>query len=242
MKQLILLTRFSVYMISLLLFTTTVATAQALDGAWRQTDGGNDIEITCVILDNYFMRADYNKADKKFISTIGGTCSAANGKMDITIEFNTDDASLIGSSFTVDYRLDGEKLVIIINGESTNWQRIDDGKAALAGNWRITEREQDGKMNAMNPGPRKTLKILSGSRFQWAAINTETKEFFGTGGGTYAFKDGQYTETIEFFSRDSSRVGMSLSFEGKVEGKRWQHSGKSSKGDKIAEIWTRQSL
>ncbi len=100
---------------------------------------------------------------------------------------------------------------------------------------------RDGKMNEMKPGPRKTLKILSGTRFQWAAINTDTKEFFGTGGGTYTFKDGKYTENIEFFSRDNSRVGASLSFDGKVDGKRWHHSGKSSKGDPIAEVWTRQN-
>lgn len=65
-------------------------------------------------------------------------------------------------------------------------------------------------MVSMRPGARKTIKILSGTRFQWAAINSETGEFFGTGGGNYTFKDGKYTENIEYFSRDASRVGASL--------------------------------
>src|SRR3546814_4443688 len=83
---------------------------------------------------------------------------------------------------------------------------------------------------------RRTLKILTGTRFQWAAINVETGEFSGTGGGTYTFKNGKYTENIEFFSRDNSRVGMSLSFEGDLQGDDWHHQGKSSKGDPIYEI------
>jgi hypothetical protein len=119
-------------------------------------------------------------------------------------------------------------------------KRLDNGSAALAGIWRITSRMQDGKVTPIHQtGARQTYKILSGTRFQWAAINPETKEFSGTGGGTYTFSNGKYTENIDFFSRDSSRVGASLSFEGKLENGEWHHSGLSSKGDKIYEIWSR---
>src|SRR5574343_326746 len=82
-------------------------------------------------------------------------------------------------------------------------------------------------------------KLLTGTRFQWFAINIETGEFSGTGGGTYQFINGKYTENIEFFSRDSSRVGASLQFSAKIEEGKWHHSGLSSKGDPIYEIWTR---
>lgn len=81
---------------------------------------------------------------------------------------------------------------------------------------------------------------MSGTRFQWAAINPETKEFFGTGGGTYTFVNGKYTENIEFFSRDNSRVGASLSFKGEVKDGQWHHSGNSSTGNPIYEIWSRE--
>jgi len=94
-------------------------------------------------------------------------------------------------------------------------------------------------MNTITPGERKTIKILTGTRFQWAAINTGTGDFFGTGGGTYTFENGVYTEYIEFFSRDSTRVGRTLSFRGYVNNNQWNHSGKSSKGDSVHEIWTK---
>jgi hypothetical protein len=88
-------------------------------------------------------------------------------------------------------------------------------------------------------GTRKTLKILSGTRFQWAAIDPGTKEFFGTGGGTYQFANGKYMEHIEFFSKDNNRIGATLAFDGKLENGDWHHSGLSSKGEKIYEIWSR---
>jgi len=83
------------------------------------------------------------------------------------------------------------------------------------------------------------LKILSGTRFQWVAINIKTGEFSGTGGGTYSFAHNQYTENIEFFSRDNERVGAQLTFDGKIEDGQWHHSGLSSKGDPIYEIWSK---
>lgn len=40
------------------------------------------------------------------------------------------------------------------------------------------------------------------------------------------------------FSRYNSRVGAELSFEFAVKNGDWHHSGKSSKGDPIYEIWS----
>lgn len=93
-------------------------------------------------------------------------------------------------------------------------------------------------MNKVTPGDRRTIKILSGGRFQWVAFNSATGDFSGTGGGTYSAVNGIYTENITFFSRDNSRVGAELSFEFGSKKRRLQHSGKSSKGDPIYEIWS----
>jgi hypothetical protein len=98
----------------------------------------------------------------------------------------------------------------------------------------------DGKLNEMPRRDRKTLKLLSSMRFQWMAINPATKEFFGTGGGTYTFVNGKYTEHIEFFSRDSSRVGASLTFDGSLKDDVWNHSGTSSRGEPLNEMWSRE--
>src|SRR5690554_5792392 len=86
-------------------------------------------------------------------------------------------------------------------------------------------------------GTRKTLKLLTATHFQWFAIDPGKNEFYGTGGGTYSFENGKYTENIEFFSRDNSRVGAALSFDDRIEDDKWIHTGLSSKGDPIHEVW-----
>jgi hypothetical protein len=230
----------SAILISLMLLAAIAATAQKLEGAWQLDNGNNEPQTTRIMQDGYFMQTVYDKAGKKFVGTHGGVYKSAGGQLTENIEFDNGDPQKVGSSATMAFKLENDRLVVTRNGRQETWKRVDDGSGQLAGNWRITEREQNGKMNPMKRGPRKTLKILSGTRFQWAAINTDTKEFFGTGGGTYTFSNGKYTENIEFFSRDNSRVGASLSFDGKVEGPKWHHSGLSSKGDKIAEIWSRE--
>src|SRR5690606_38160854 len=131
----------------------------------------------------------------------------------------------------------------IISNANTNaiqFKRVDNGDAPLAGVWHITDRMQDGNLVPIQrTGTRKSLKILTGTRFQWIAIDPGTKQFMGTGGGTYTFENGKYTENIEFFSRDDSRVGAELSFDGTVKAGKWHHSGLSSKGEKIYEVWGR---
>ena len=156
------------------------------------------------------------------------------------IEFDTRQKDEIGKTITYNFSIENDKLFLDINGKKETWKQLDKGTENLAGTWRITARKQDEKVVPIHQtGPRKTVKILTGTRFQWAAINPQTKEFFGTGGGTYTFKNGKYTENIEFFSRDSSRVGSSLSFDGKLNNGEWHHSGLSSKGDSIYEVWSR---
>ncbi|MFD1079838.1 hypothetical protein, partial [Longispora fulva] len=95
-----------------------------------------------------------------------------------------------------------------------------------------------GELRRSTPGARRTIKILGGDRFQWVAFNSDTGEFFGTGGGRYSAENGKYQENIEFFSRDDSRVGAKLAFDYEVKDGEWHHSGKSSKGDPMYEIWS----
>jgi hypothetical protein len=208
-----------------------------LAGAWEFKEAG--LVHTMIVADQYFSVASYSKQEKKFSGTYGGTLQYANGNISGAIEFNSNNKENVGTPYTFPVTIRGNEMLLTRDGKKELWKRIDGGMAPLAGNWRISGRDQNGQMVPINPGPRKTIKILSATRFQWAAINTGTGEFFGTGGGTYSLSDGKYAESIEFFSRDSSRVGMLLSFDAKVEGKEWLHSGKSSKGDPVKEIWRR---
>lgn len=203
-------------------------------GAWEFKEGS--VTHTLVIIDDYFSISSFDFANKKFIQTNGGTAKVNGSKLEGKIEFNSADKTAVGKSYSYSVSADASGLKVTREGKTETWKQTDDGAGPLAGNWKIIKR---GGNDISNRGARKTIKLLSGKRFQWAAINTETGEFSGTGGGSYTFENGKYTEHIEFFSRDPQRVGASLSFDGKVEGKEWHHSGKSSAGNEIDELWIR---
>lgn len=204
-------------------------------GAWELKEG--TVTHTLVIIDDYFSISSFDIANKKFIQTNGGTAKVNDNKLEGKIEFNSADRSVVGKDFSYAFSSVGSELKLTREGKSETWSRTDDGSGPLAGNWKIIKRDGN---DISNRGARKTIKLLSGKRFQWAAINTDTGDFSGTGGGAYTFENGVYTEHIEYFSRDGNRVGMSLSFNGRVEGKEWHHSGKSSSGNPVNEVWSRE--
>lgn len=209
------------------------------NGAWKTQEG--TLEQVVLFSDGYFMHTVYDVQNKQFIQSRGGTYETSGKNLNVKIEFNTLDKEQIGQPLTYTFTVINKRLDSDISGKKLSWIMLDQGKGEIAGTWRMSGRKQDGKITYSPPRARKTLKVLTGTRFQWAAINAETKEFFGTGGGTYTFKDGKYTEKIEFFSRDNSRVGASLSFEGKLIDGNWHHSGLSSTGNPIYEVWSKES-
>jgi len=222
----------------LLVLLQHVTFSQAIQGAWKRNIDTAIQYLT--IVDGYFSVATFNLVEKKFIRTRGGTAMFKEGKMNGQIEFNTADKEEVGSGYSYEIKSTANSLILPAEKISLQWQKVDDASGGLSGNWRIIEREQEGKMIPMKPGARKTIKILSATHFQWIAINTDTGEFFGTGGGEYSFMDGKYTENIQFFSRDPQRVGASLSFNAELKDGDWHHSGLSSKGDRIYEVWSRK--
>lgn len=209
----------------------------ALKGSWRLKMGEQEI-VVCFV-DDYFVLSGFSQIKKEFGFTWGGPYSINNKNIVVQVQFNTSARESVGTNAMFAFRMDPKGLVLSIDNKEQRFERVDDGKNSLAGVWRISGRKQGDQITEMPLGARRTLKILSGKRFQWAAINIETKEFFGTGGGWYSFENGKYTEHIEFFSRDSSRVGASLGFDGRLENGLWHHSGLSSKGEPIYEVWKR---
>ncbi|MDO1448004.1 membrane or secreted protein [Rhodocytophaga aerolata] len=221
----------------------------SLAGAYRMTVKLGTSEVTAVkiVTGSYFTIAYYDLAGKKFAGTEGGTYSLNGTNLLENMEFNSMDSTTVGSTVTLKsvlkngkWQLSGTKYGKTVN---ETWEKIPEESARnspLRGAWRITQRvdPSTGSMSAMQQGPRKTIKMMSDTRFQWIAFNTATKQFSGTGGGTYTAKEGKYTETIEFFSRDPSRVGMQLSFDFEVNGRDWLHSGTSSTGNPIKEVWS----
>ncbi len=215
-----------------------------IQGAWTATysnDAGEQVQIMTIVVDGYIAETFYNEGEKRFDGTLGGSWTVDGNQFSLTYEFHTMDTTKVGSTDVLTFDLQGDK--ILFEGDDRTWVRVDSGEPGeLAGAYLITGRKRDGEISRRTPGARKTMKILSGTRFQWIAYHTETTRFSGTGGGTYTTVGDDYTENIEFFSRDSSRVGASLGFKWSLDSGEWHHSGLSSKGQPIYEIWTPRQM
>lgn len=224
-------------------FLSVELIAQSFIGAWEAyhtSENGDNLKSVVIFGDGYQVIATYDLKTGKFIRTEGGTWKLEGDTMTEIVEFDSKYPEKVSKE--VSFKVFINDSIMGIVGLDRKYKRIDNGEPGkLHGAWLMSGRVRDGKEQRRDTsGPRKTMKILSGTRFQWIAYNTETKEFMGTGGGTYTTKDGEYTENIEFFSRDDSRVGASLKFDYSLVDGNWHHSGLSSKGDSIHEIWSKR--
>lgn len=227
----------------LLLLSPLLLLAQApdtgLEGAWQSSfpDGqGGDNRLVMIVQDGYFVMTAYaGDTTGQFLATLGGSYTLSPDTLRVTYEFDSGTPANVGRSTAMPYTVTGSLLVF---NQDKAWQRLDDGDGPLAGAYEITGRKEEGEMRRRPvTGPRRTMKILSGSRFQWIAYNTETAEFLGTGGGTYTAEAPLYIERIEFFSRDPERVGKQLSFDFKIRNNEWHHMGLNSSGEPLYETW-----
>ena len=216
-----------------------VTTAYDYTGAWESSfedENGRKIKAITILMDGFIAETWVDASNNHFIRTQGGSWTIDNNKFTLLIEFNSSDSSTVGSTIEANFERKGDQ--VKFEEDTKVWTRIDKGKKGdLAGAWLFAGRKKDGEITRREPSQRKTMKILSKTRFQWIAFHTGTGKFSGTGGGTYTAKKGKYVENIDFFSRDNSRVGASLSFDFDVKDGEWHHSGLSSKGNPIYEIW-----
>jgi hypothetical protein len=205
--------------------------AQDISGAYITEDNSNQHLI--LITDGYITHTTFT--NDTYISTQGGTYTIDDDKLMVKFEFDDKSTENIGQTHQFSLAINNNGLII----DGVNFTKEASKPQELDGLWRITGRKVSNEMNTIPKGDRKTIKILVDGYFQWIAINPAEKGFYGTGGGKYDFSNGNYQENILFFSRDDSRIGASLKFKGKLENQQWHHSGKSSKGDPIYEIWSR---
>jgi hypothetical protein len=218
--------------------------AQNLSGAWKLvSQNGKPFTDDCIKIysEKYFMFAMHAKG--AFVKAGGGTYTVAGKEYNEVLDFYTTDSTLVRKPMAYSFSLKGDELTITtLDGAKEIWKKVDASTTALNGAWRFGARVDDEGVAGQRRGgesPRQTIKILSGNYFQWAAFNYETKQFLGTGGGTYMLQDNQYTETIHFFSRDNSRAGLSLTFELNLNGTDWYHKGKGTTGNLVSEVWER---
>lgn len=201
----------------------------------------NVIEVR-IYSDNFFSSTQYNQKNKKFISTYGGKYSFEDKGYFEIIEFSSIDTSLVLDTIylsRISLELKNDKGSMKLNDK--NYEKFKNYNSELNGSWLMSGIERGGEMRMRNVNrPRKTMKILADGRFQWIAYDISKKSFNGTGGGTFKSENGKYVENIEFFSRDSTRVGHSLEFDFEIKEGEWHHKGFSSKGDPKYEIWTQR--
>ena len=221
-----------------ILFTITL-TAQNLDGSYQRTTKHDNQKVTNLLLisGDYFAQTTYQASDGAFIATKGGKYMVKDGKVHFFYEFDTQNPDNVGTSNTKSLKSNGKKLKL---ADGKKWKSISYGKSSpIQGPWLITSRKRGEEMQPMDTTrTRKTMKILTATHFQWIAFDSGSKKFMGSGGGSYTATNGKYVENIEFFSRDDSRVGASLSFDFEVKDGHWHHSGLSSKGKPIYEVWS----
>jgi len=186
----------------------------------------NEEDISRVILDNEYIVISKFKSDSgNFISTLGGYYQLNEGVYEINLEFNSN--------------YEQDSIVFLSIAKTSKWKNISKENNTLNGKWVMSGRYNNGEFRTRNTAlPRKTMKVLIDGFFQWIAFNTETFKFSGSGGGEYETVDGKYIEIIQYFSRDDSRVGAELDFNYEIKNKDWYHTGLSSKGKPINEVWS----
>lgn len=216
------------------------ASAQFKTGVflYEEKQGEGTLVHELKIDDTYFVATVYQKNPAKFIKTQGGFYTVDGNKLKVKLEFNSnfqeDSVKELAYSFT-----QNNKELKLEASTAKRYKKSSESPKDLNGKWIITGRGgQSFDKAEVFKKPRKTMKFLLNGHFQWIAFNSDTFQFSGTGGGTYETKDGTYIEKIAYFSRDDSRVGAALDFKYEIKNGDWHHSGKSSKGVDIYEVWS----
>ena len=211
-----------IILVLLCTFLSVGISAQNFVGAWESyhnAENGTQLKSVVLFADGYQVITTYEALTGKFIATNGGTWTVTGDMMTEKVEFDSKNPERVGSEVRFEVFINDSIMGIV--GSENKFKRIDSGAPGkLQGAWLMSGRIKDGETQVRDTSrPRKTMKILSGTRFQWIAYNTETKEFF---------------------SRDDSRVGANLQFDFSLVDANWHHTGLSSKGDPIHEIWSKR--
>lgn len=177
-----------------------------------------------VLMDNaYLIETAYHQNDGSFAFTRGGFYQKTDQGLAVAFEFNSNFAKDSIKSLTYTIK---------------DWSSVSITDQDLEGKWLMAGRvKPEGEQRRDLTRSRKTMKLLLDGHFQWTAFDTASMRFMGSGGGTYTAQNGAYVETIQYFSRDNSKVGKTLPFEFTLKEDDWYHKGFNSKGKPMHEIW-----
>src|SRR5215470_14061727 len=109
----------------------------------------------------------------------------------------------------------------------------------LVGTWKQVKAKFGGN-DAKLPEGNTQLKHITSTQFMYVDFDKDGK-VIDAFGGPYTLKGEKYEETLEYGVGDVFKIlkGKPQSFECKVEGNKWYHSGTLSNGLTIEEVWER---
>lgn len=204
----------------------SVVSSHAQVYTFQSQENGTTITHRILMDKEYLIETQYIEAPPQFILTRGGFYALKGSHYSVSFEFNSK------------FEEDGLK-EMKLESPSKTWNKISKKPLDLNGKWLMAGKVRDNKEQRRDiTRPRKTMKFLKDGFFQWIAFNTETFQFFGSGGGHYTAQEERYIEHIEYFSRNNTSAGRVLPFDYSVSGMDWHHQGFSSKGDPMHEIWS----
>ena len=187
----------------------------------------NDQNHRILMDENYFIETVFMKNDGAFIMSRGGYYNKIANRIDLTFEFN--------SNYTLD------SLTSFSYSSNKIWKNISQSDQALEGKWLMAGRvKAEGEQRRDLTASRMTLKFLLDGYFQWTAFDVDSMSFMGSGGGTYSAQNKEYIETLDYFSRDNTKVGKVLPFGFIQKEDDWYHKGLNSKGKLMHEIWRKR--
>jgi hypothetical protein len=138
---------------------------------FKSQDNGTIITHRILMDEEYFVETQYIEEPPQFLLTRGGFYELKDKQFMVNLEFNSK------------FEQDGMKQMNIESSVKT-WDKISKPQLELDGKWLMAGRVSNNKEQRRDiTRPRKTMKFLKDGFFQWMAFNTETFQFFGSGGG-----------------------------------------------------------
>jgi hypothetical protein len=115
-----------------------------------------------------------------------------------------------------------------------------DLRAKLIGTWRSVSAKYDGQEHEP-PENVVTYKHVTPTGFVWLSYEKDSGKIFRAGGGKYTLKGDSYAERVEYGAGDDFDAVKNAehTFNCKIEGDRWFHTGKLAGGTTIEEVWER---
>jgi hypothetical protein len=210
----------------------------SIKGAWGLENSFG--QTVLMVTDQVFSLTAYNFNEKKFISSEGGTWRSEGNNICLAYDWSSKDTAKVGKEIKVLFSVSPDLLTLGLM--DLKLKKLDQGSpGALQGEWIISGNYTNDVVSKRSSPffPRRTMKILTGNYFQWIAFNVKTKEFFGTGGGTYTTSaEGKYAESIQFFTKAMTSIGKRVEFNYSFQNGDWRHKGQKSTGGPLDECWT----